>query len=227
MPNFTAVRTILNRLRASRTDTASLEPESPRTDLPYVFVIGFNKTATTTIHRFFEHNGFPSIHWDGGKLARTMLDNCLSDHRILTGYDENYRVFSDMVIQTLRIRFEANSLFRILDTDYPESYFIYNHRNVDAWIASRWKKNVGRYRCTNVDLEMRHLNTREPCDVVEKWREERADFEREVRAYFTGNPRFMEIDIADADAPRQISALLGMDLDISGWGHYKTNFPLR
>ncbi len=219
------VRTTFRKAFARDTGAAAppVAVEPSWIHLPYVFVIGFNKTATTTIHHFFERNGFPSVHWDDGNLTKTMLDNCLNDRRILTGYDQRYRVFSDMIVQTLRIRFEANSLFRVLDADYPGAYFIYNTRKLEDWLASRWKKPCGRYQCTNVELEMRVLNTKDPQRVLEQWKKERTDFEREVREYFTGRDRFLEIDIADPESPGKIAALLGMDLDLSCWGHFTTN----
>ena len=192
-------------------------------ELPYVFIIGFNKTATTTMHVFFARNGFPCVHWDNNRLASTMLENCLHDRRILKGYDRRYRVFSDMIAQTLRIRFEANSLFRILDTDYPGAFFIYNNRRTEDWLASRWGKPCNKYKCTNVELEMRILNTTDKQSVVDTWKKEKLDFEREVREYFSGNPRFLEFDISDTEAPQKLSRLLGMDLDASHWGHRTTN----
>ncbi|MEI6337228.1 MAG: hypothetical protein WCQ57_01435 [Verrucomicrobiota bacterium] len=192
-------------------------------NLPYVFIIGFNKTATTALHHFFQANGFPSIHWDDNRLAATMLTNCLSDRPILSGYDEKYRVFSDMISQTFRLRFEANSFFRILDTDYPGSYFIFNNRPTEAWLVSRWKKPCQRYNTTNVELEMRILNTNDPKKILEKWKHEKEAFEREVREYFSGNERFLEFDISDPAAPQKISALLAMELDVSHWAQHKTN----
>ena len=42
-------------------------------NLPYIFIIGINKTATRSLDYFFKRNGFPGIHWDYGNLALTML----------------------------------------------------------------------------------------------------------------------------------------------------------
>lgn len=215
----TLVRALLRRAETEPPDPAP----SGLTDLPYVFVIGFNKTATTTLHHFFQANGFPSVHWDDNKLAATMLENCLHDRRVLTGYDHRYRVFSDMISQTWRLRFEANSLFRILDTDYPGSFFIYNNRPLEDWLSSRWKKPCARYNTTNVELEMRILNTTDRLAVLRRWKREREDFEREVREYFAGRDNFLEFDIRDTDAPHKISRLLGRPLDASHWSHQRTN----
>jgi hypothetical protein len=193
--------------------------------LPYIFIIGFNKTATTTLHFFFEKNGLPSVHWDNNRLAATMISNCLNDRRILKGYDRRFRVFSDMIAVTQRMRFEANSLFRILDRDYPGSYFIYNNRDTQAWLASRWKKPCGKYGCTNVELEMQILNTTDPQEVVDTWNREKTVFEENIRRYFAGNDRFLEFDIKDPEAPQRIADLLGMPLDPTHWEHHRTNRP--
>ncbi len=196
----------------------------PVKDKPYLFIIGFNKTATTSLHLFFERNGFPAIHWDNNRLATAMMENCLHDRPILHGY-EQFRVFSDMIALTSRIRLEANGLFRILDADYPGSYFIYNTRDMDGWLESRRNKYSGRYRCTNVELEMKLLNTRDPQKVFDRWKQERLAFEREVRDYFAGNPRFLEIDIKDPELPGKLSAFIGVPLDPVHWRQHKTNWP--
>lgn len=211
--------------RARPAPVADVPPAPDLTGLPYVFVIGFNKTATTTLHHFFEGNGLPAVHWDGNQLAITMMNNCLADRPILHGYDHRYRVFSDMIAQTKRIRLEANAFFRILDVDYPDAFFLFNNRDTDAWIASRWRKPCRRYNCTNVELEMGILNTRDPRQVEATWRREKHAFERDVRDYFAGHPRFLEFDITDAEAPVKIARLLGRTMDQSLWGHYRTNGP--
>ena len=40
-----------------------------------IFQIGFNKCATVSLHKFFESNGLKSIHWDKGRLAKTIYKN--------------------------------------------------------------------------------------------------------------------------------------------------------
>ncbi len=52
--------------------------------LPRVFIIGFNKCGTRTLHYYFESNGYRAVHWDKGKLARTVFQN-LVDSRPLLG----------------------------------------------------------------------------------------------------------------------------------------------
>jgi hypothetical protein len=200
-----------------------MPPAEDPAELPFVFVIGFNKTATTSLHTFFSRNGFPSVHWDRGRLARRMVENCLDDRPILDGYDREFRVFSDMQAQSGRIRIEANQYFRVLDRDYPGAYFIFNNRDLSGWINSRSANFVTPHGATNLELEMRRLNSTDPQEAVQLWVRERNAFEAEVRRYFRGNPRFLEIDITDPDLPRRISRHIDRTMDPAHWKHIRTN----
>lgn len=212
----TATRDLLTDLRAAI-------PHHDLPQRPYVFILGFNKTATTTMHHFFRGNGFRAIHWDNGRLARTMVRNCMQDQRILAGYDHRFHVFSDMILHTTRIRIEANSLFRVLDRDYPEAFFLFNHRPTSDWIASRDRKQVQRLGMTFTQLDQLIYAASSADEVFTRWAEEKSRFEHNVRDHFRNHPRYLEFDIADPTVPLQIRDLLGCDMDVSHWGHYRTN----
>ena len=216
--------------RSSRQRPSHVKSPAPRADqieslagLPFIFIIGFNKTATKSLHAFFAGNGFPSVHWDKGKLARRMVEDCLDDRPILDGYDARFRVFSDMQAQSSRIRIEANQFFRILDRDYPGAYFIFNNRNLDDWIRSRSANFVTPHGATNLELEMRRLNTTDPNEAVLVWTRERRTFEEDVRHYFRNHPRFLEIDIIDPELPQRIARFIDRSLDAGQWRHIRTN----
>ena len=75
-----------------------------------IFVIGFNKCATTTLHHLFLENNLNSQHsieWD------------------IKGYD----CFSDN---------GNNQDFIYLDNTYPDSIFILNTRKFNKWLISRF-----------------------------------------------------------------------------------------
>ena len=167
-------------------------------------------------------NGYASIHFDRGRLARKMIQNSLEDRKLPNGYDHKFRIFSDMIVQTSRIRFEANSFFPVLDRDYPGSYFIFNNRDAEDWVKSRADNWVNRYGCSIVELEQQVLNTRDPEQVVDLWRTEKLRFEDGIRTYFRTHPRFLEIDILDADLPQKVSGFTTIELDAKHWKHHKT-----
>ena len=60
-----------------------------------IFIIGFNKTGTRSLHKFFEDNEISSIYWNKGKLAQNMTANYNLNKKLLSNY-EHIRVFSDM-----------------------------------------------------------------------------------------------------------------------------------
>jgi len=183
--------------------------------LPFVFCIGFNKCGTTTIFNFFRGNGFPSVHNAGGRLAIQMLNNSLQRRRIMAGFDEKYRCFSDMVWVNDRIALEGNWYFRLMDRDYPGSRFIYNTRDMDKWLASKykWIGPAGSY----LERYKLILNTRNDDDVIEYWRSRRLLFEKEMFAYFKDRKDLLVLDIEQPGCPEAISHFLGMELDPSHW----------
>jgi hypothetical protein len=73
------------------------------------FVIGFNKTATTTMHELFLLNGIKSLHDNNWDL-------------------DNYDAFSDN---------KDISVYKELSIKYPDAMFILNIRNIKEWILSR------------------------------------------------------------------------------------------
>lgn len=174
-----------------------------------IFIIGFNKTGTKTLHSFFKANKLKSIHWHGGKIARRMVDNAMAGKRLLRGYDRKYRVFSDMIWLTERVCVEGNAFFRILDRDYPGSAFIYNTRDEDAWLKSRQQHAQG----SLLETYKKVLNTTSSEEVVVHWRETRQRFEGELFGYFKGRNDLLVFDI-ERDSPEELNRFLGLSLDV-------------
>lgn len=103
------------------------------------FVIGFNKTATTTFHHLFLKNNLTSQH-----TIKWMTDeyNCFCDG----GPHNDYRE---------------------LDLKYENSIFILNVRELDKWLISRFKHGLRirkkpnwAYPCTS-DICIHEINRRE------------------------------------------------------------------
>ncbi|MFM8856634.1 MAG: sulfotransferase [Actinomycetota bacterium] len=190
---------------------------------PYVFIVGMNKTATTSLHHFFQDHGWQSVHYDGGRLARTMLRNALRGQRVLKGYDHRFRVCADMVVNTRDLRFEANPLFPALDRDYPGAYFILNTRDEDAWVASRLANYSKGTKMNFVDLECRVSGLKSADEASAKWRTDRREFESRVERYFEGSQRFLKLDIDRDDVPQALSHFLAVEFDPNKWTQIKTN----
>jgi len=118
-------------------------------------VIGFNRCGTLSFHRFFQSNQISSVHYHRNTLARRLQRNCrLPMVPPLLGIDR-WTAYSDLIAvpgtpwessnpyQGPLI--EANRFFPQLHRAYPKSLFILNTRDPDAWIASRFQHDEGRF----------------------------------------------------------------------------------
>ena len=120
---------------------------------PKIFIIGFNKTATRSLHSFFKNNGLPSVHWDKSYLVKCFERNIVLGKKLLTdgvvktppynsrGRYEDMVVFSDMTYP--KTDQESKDYYKRLDLDYPNSKFILNIRDTESWIKSRFKHAKG------------------------------------------------------------------------------------
>jgi predicted transposase YbfD/YdcC len=154
-----------------------------------IFQIGFNKSGTTSIHQFFLDNNILSIHWDAGKLSKTIHNNFLSGNPLLKGY-EDYQAFTDMEHNKDGGGFfySAEKYFKELDQSYPGSLFILNFRDIESWIKSRI--NHGRYLFNT----MNENNTTEE-EVKEKWKDEYKNHIQNVLEYFKERDNLLVLEL--------------------------------
>lgn len=184
---------------------------------PYVFVIGFNKTATTAIHHLFKQSGYKSIHYHHGRITKRMVKNLMTNRPVLDGYDRKFQIFSDLQFRNEKVLIEGNSFFRQLDQDYPDSLFIYNYRDVDDWVQSRLKQHHLISAMTPSEFHKKLLKTESNVKIVEHWVRGRLLFEAEMRAYFEGSDKLLEIDIAAPDFVEQLRDFTKLNLQPEHW----------
>ena len=108
------------------------------------FQIGFHKCGTTAIHRFFNRCGIPSVHYDKGRLGRSMQRNLEAGRFLLAGY-EQYEAFAGMSFMTSMQRFDAAEHYERLLEQIPHAKFILNTRDRDNWIRSRLAMQNGAF----------------------------------------------------------------------------------
>lgn len=165
-----------------------------------VFQIGFNKCGTRTLHRFFELNGFRAVHWDGGRLARTMFRNLANGDRLIEGY-ERFEAFSDMEFITRAFAFEAFKLFPRLADEFPDALFLLNTRDREDWIRSRFEHRDGVYARTWKAV----LNVSDDAGLADRWRAEWDRHHDRVERFFAGgHRRFLKFEIG-RDSPDLIA----------------------
>ena len=188
-----------------------------------IFIIGFNRCGTVSLHKFFAAAGLKSIHCDEGRLAVTMARNALAGERIIAGY-EDWDVFSDMYYACAHGVFEANEHFREIADQEPDAKFILNIRNVDRWIKSRryWHDTgIGQYpagcemeceppacRMELVEAHRRHFGYSNVEQVFSHWRTQWRSHLMEVKEYLPSE-RLLVFDI-EKDDPVALCHFVGL-----------------
>lgn len=146
-----------------------------------IFVIGFNKTATTSLHYLFLRNGKKSQHEKKWNL-------------------EKYDCFSDGDTKTINV---VN-----LYEKYPSSIFILNTRNLRHWLTSRFKHGSATLHSNIKNLEEKgYFNWAYPPTVqlTKKWIKEREEFYTNTLNFFIDKPD--KLIIVNIDKPNWIEFL--------------------
>lgn len=167
-----------------------------------VFVIGFNKCGTRSLHRYFSECGLDSCHGGAQSIDLTVriVRNIALGVPALRGID-HFDAYADIPA--------VQSQFRQLDRDYPGSRFIFNVRDIDGWILSRLNHLDGR-NCEFLNI-LHGLNL-DWQEWANRWRAEFIAHERTVAEYFRHRPGdLLRYDIENDEAPR-----LASFLDIAG-----------
>lgn len=177
-----------------------------------IFIIGFNKTGTRTLHCFFKDNGLPSIHWDNNYLVEHFQENLwkglpllgrkrvFNKKRNTNCFYKDGVVFSDMT--DLRFNKDPKDYYKILDVQYPNSKFILNFRDVNDWVKSRM--NHG-------NLAERQMKFHK-CDSVENlqkiWIKMYYSHMKDCESYFQGRDTdFLKFNLYE-DGPNEICEFL-------------------
>ena len=188
-----------------------------------IFIIGFNKTATVSFHRFFVDNNIKSVHFHAFKicderhripkilkneidykflsLAKLFLINQENNRPLLYGLDDNITVFSDITDDSTAL--DAKDFYKQLDKENPKSKFILNIRNIDDWIKSR----VNHKSTGLLDKHCKYYN----CDkekVFEIWKNTFYNHIEDVKEYFKNRENDLLIYDIDNDTPEKIKEFL-------------------
>jgi hypothetical protein len=196
-----------------------------------IFVIGFNRAGTRSLHHYFTRNGIRSIHWPKYRgrgqgrqnLAWAIEDNFTRDRPILEDYDR-YTAFSDFTYADPKRCIEGNKYFREFYREYPEAYFILNDRDPGDWIRSRYSQqsieifsSIGKITMSFAERQAQFLGvTQEALGSI--WREAYEKHKHDVLSFFADKERFLHFDI-DMDTAEKLSEFLlpHFRLDVAHW----------
>ena len=173
-----------------------------------IFIIGFNKCGTRTLHSFFQNNNVNSIHYDDGKLAVQITNNKNNNCKLLSGVD-NYCVYSDMECIVGPRLIYCHLLYKILDKQYPNSKFILNTRNIQKWLKSRYNHNHNHnYDLNYIDICKQKLKLKTYQQVFTHWTKEWYNHHQDVIKYFKNRPNDLLVFNIEKDNPFKIKNFL-------------------
>lgn len=176
-----------------------------------VFVIGENKTGTTSLHHALARLGLRSLHFglDDYALLRVHFESArrirddmyqakAGGRPMLEGYEE-YDAFLDIA--------PVYRHFDVLDRQYPGSKFIYPDRDDESWVESR-RKHVLRNRIKQATGEIEtNFLTVEP----EEWLRQKREHRERVERYFRSREAdLLIINIVAGDGYHALCPFLGL-----------------
>lgn len=104
-----------------------------------IFFIGFNKTATTSLHFYFKQHNISSIHYKNNKhhILNVMLYNIKNKTPILTNL--HYNIFLDFLND------DNLELYKKIYMEHPNAKYVLQIRDKKQWILSRLNFMNGNY----------------------------------------------------------------------------------
>jgi hypothetical protein len=182
---------------------------------PKIFLIGFNKCGTTSLHKFFHAQGLKSVHCllNGQPLA-IEVSQCVDVQSCRKTFAHG-QVFSDFTFLTDKKFCEPIDMYPLWRQAFPDAYFIFNTRDVDSWLRSR----VGHSNGTFLKRYMSLFDQTEE-EVLLQWRSKFLTHTKNVLSFFENDEQFCQFKVGQ-DNIGKIVTLLAADyrLDAAMFGH--------
>lgn len=196
---------------------------------PRVFQIGFNKTATTALFWLMINSGHTALHSSGRRARRAghpvvskVHPQLLIHHNICAGLPpvsglEEFEGHFDMEhdLPNSPIKIENFKFFDRFARFYPNSKFVLNTRDCDAWLHSRARHNGGQY----LKRTMMRLGLSED-DKLSRWRDEHGRHHDAVLEFFSQEQDRLFVFNLEENPIDDLVAFCRpeLDLDASHWG---------
>jgi len=190
-----------------------------------IFVIGTNKTGTTSLHGYFQACGFlVSPQWDFEQLADEFHKG---NHARVFELIDLYETFQDTPFSLANVDF-----LNELTERYPQAKFILSVReSSDVWYQSLMRFHSKAFFDGRTDVtwdDVKRVNYVAPGRMYQSikrivgdestspydestWKSFYEGHNQKMRTYFAQSPNFLEVDLSDPSAQRRLSAFLGTD----------------
>ena len=174
-----------------------------------LFLLGFNKCGTTSLHKFFRDQGLKSAHcWIGSKnlamecASHVDVTDC---HRAFS----NWQVFSDFTFLKGDRFLEPLDMYPLWRKSYPNAYFILNDRHLEDWVKSRRAHKGGDF--LNRYLDFSGLSE---CEAVDQWVKKFLAHRASVLSFFQGDSKFCHFMVGQ-DSIKKVVGFLSADYHLS------------
>ena len=145
-----------------------------------VIQIGFNRTGTSSLAKFFNINGFSVA--GHARCANKILAN-INNNRLPL---DNLSFDLAQDLEDHKNNIYIQDYYQEIDSAHPNTKFILTTRSCEKWIESRLNHNAGRY----VRRALRNHKITDVEELCNIWREDFYKYHLEVIRYFKGNPNF-------------------------------------
>ena len=182
-----------------------------------IFLISFNKCATTSFHKLIDSNNISSLHWQCKSsdvfLAKKIYNNKSNKKDPLDGID-HYECFSDLTYLTNDQFIDVFDVFEYIYKHYPNSKYIFFDRPVEKWIKSRSKhpKFLLRYKSAS--------GIRDNQKIYDIWRKDYRQHKSKVLETFKNQSNFLLFDIEKDDINKIVDFLPEYNIDSQYWKQY-------
>ncbi|MGD2083146.1 MAG: sulfotransferase [Chromatiales bacterium] len=187
-------------------------PESSR-----LFVISFHKTGTRSVHKFLSELGLEGVHWpsfrntgiDYEAILRPFVGDRARCVCILDCLCAESAVLSDVPFP---------GVFRELAESYPERKFLLMRRDAEEWwesVSRHWRLDLRPHSLDSFEAIQYGLPLGVAISSSSKalLTDIYLRHEQDVKSYFDGSGRLLELELGCGDAGSRISAFLGLSSD--------------
>lgn len=184
-----------------------------------IFVVGFPKSGTSTLQKALQATGYRSAHWQtqSGEFVGKLMYQGLEEHddpwHFLSEYDAITQ--ADICLPENGLNHWPNldfDIIRKIEERHPDCLFILNYREPASTVSSIKRWNTMQDRFTRSDIPGLPRGKGRDNELVDWIQQHMAA----VRQFFDGKDNFIEIDIADHQAPLLLGQKLGVEL--AWWG---------
>lgn len=169
--------------------------------LKRVIQIGFNKTGTSSLGKFFAQNGYKTI---GSRKADQIWCNLQESKPAFDGL--TFDLAQDLENHSKGIY--ISNYFKDIYESYPDYLYILTTRSCEKWIKSRLRHHGGRY----VRRAMKHTGIHDLERLCNYWRTEFYKYHLDVTQFFGNKQNFYVHSLETIDVAGLVK-FLGNDFD--------------